>query len=172
MAKSILKEWVTPLIAGCIMAMLLKQFVVFVAFVPTSSMEPTITSGERLLVSRIYNTEKFKRGDIVVFKFQATGDVLIKRLIGLPGDKIKIINGNVFINGKKIEEPYVVQKDSGTYFGGKEITVPDNSYFFLGDNRTASMDARFWGSTFILEKDIIGKAWCVIYPFNKIRLLY
>ena len=65
-----------------------------------------------------------------------------KRLIGLPGDRIKIVDGDLFINGEKVPEPYVKDKDMGTYFDGKEVVVPDESYFFLGDNRPVSMDAR------------------------------
>jgi len=167
--KSFVKEWVIPLIAGCILAFIIKQLLFFVAFVPTGSMEPTIQPGERLLVTRVHKPEKLKRNDIVVFNFEEAGQVLVKRLIGLPGDKIKIIEGVLFINGEEIDEPYIVYADKETSFGGEEITIPEDSYLFLGDNRPGSLDGRFWSSPFIKESDIIGKARFVIFPLNKIR---
>lgn len=169
--KELVKEWLIPLAIALLIALLLKRFILFIAYVPTESMEPTVMPGERLLITRIYKPEKLKRGDIVVFNFEETDTVLIKRLIGLPGDRVKIIEGVLYINGDEVPEPYVENEDIQTHFDGEEIVVPDNAYFFLGDNRTASMDGRYWFYPFVQEKDIIGIARFTIFPFNKIRLL-
>lgn len=91
-------------------------------------------------------------------------DTLIKRLIGLPGDVIDVKdNGQVFVNGNKIEEPYVVYKEEL----GKQFKVPQNKYLFFGDNRAKSLDARKWENPYIDSKDIKGKAQFVIYPFKR-----
>jgi signal peptidase I len=127
-------------------------------------MYPTIKIGDRITVTRVYDKSKLKRGDIVVFYSYELKDRLIKRLIGLPGDEIDIKdNGQVFINGNKIEEPYVVYKEEL----GKQFKVPQDKYFFLGDNRADSRDARRWNNPYIDSKDIQGKAQFVIYPFKR-----
>ena len=169
--KKLIKDWILPIAIALVIAFIMRQFVFFIAFVPTNSMEETIMPGERLFVTRIYNFEKLKRGDIIVFYSDEAGAVFIKRLIGLPGDRIKIIDGELFINGEKISEPYVKNKDTKTYFDSEEIVVPDNSYFFLGDNRVASYDSRYWSPPFVSEEYIKGKAHMAIFPFNRIRLL-
>ena len=111
-----------------------------------------------------------KRGDIVVFNFKPKDEVFIKRLIGLPGDNITIKAGVVYVNGEKLEEDYVKNPEvtDGVY------NVPEGKYFFLGDNRAISDDARKWqneyGITYIDEEDIQGKAIIKVWPLKDITI--
>lgn len=157
-----IKEWVVPILSALVIAFLLKHFVFFNVYVPTGSMIPTINKDDKVIVTRIFSLNSLKRGDIIVFDSDELGETLVKRLIGLPGDKVDIKNGEVFINGSKIEEDYVKNKDK--YNGSFE--VPQGKYFFLGDNRPISNDARFWGNHYIDGSKIEGKAQFVFYPFN------
>lgn len=156
------KEWVVPIFTALAIVFLLKQFVFFNVYVPTGSMIPTINENDKVLVTRIHNVNNLKRGDIIVFYSDELGETLVKRLIGLPGDKIEIKNGQVFVNGEKIKDDYVKNKDD--YNGNFE--VPEGKYFFLGDNRPISNDARYWENHYIDSSKIEGKAQFVFYPFN------
>ena len=103
-----------------------------------------------------------KRGDIIVFYSQEFSETFVKRLIGLPGDKIEIKNGIVFVNGEQLEEDYVKNKDkyNGTF------KVPEGKYFFLGDNRPNSKDSRLWKNPYVDSSDIKGKLQFRFYPFK------
>ncbi|BCZ46624.1 hypothetical protein psyc5s11_26910 [Clostridium gelidum] len=113
-------------------------------------------------MSRIYNMENTKRGSIIVFYSQELDKLLVKRLIGIPGDKIEIKDGIVFVNGDRLEEDYV--KNIDDYNGIFE--VPEGKYFFLGDNRPNSNDSRFWKNPYILSNDIEGKVQFRFYPLK------
>lgn len=119
--------------------------------VPSGSMEPTIMAGSRLLVSR---TSSIGRGDVVMFYSDEEDCYVIKRLIGEPGDVVDIRSGTVYVNGSLLNEPYLGSFDdtSGVY------CVPDDSYFFLGDNRRDSLDSRFWENPYIYKGRVVGKA--------------
>lgn len=94
-------------ICALVIAFLLRQFVFFNVYVPTGSMIPTINLNDKILVTRIHNFDNLKRGNVIVFYSDELKETLVKRLIGLPGDKIDIKNGIVFVNGEKLEEDYV-----------------------------------------------------------------
>ena len=98
----LVKEWVIPIGIAVIFALLIRKFLIFKVYIPSGSMIPTIEVEDQLLVTKVYNKDKLERGDIIVFKSKEFNDTFIKRLIGLPGDEIKISNGDVFINGEKI----------------------------------------------------------------------
>ena len=119
--------------------------------VTSGSMEPTIMTGDHLIIKK---TKKIERGDVVCFKSDELGRVLVKRLIGVAGDTIEIKAGTVLINGEELREDYV--STSLNYNGHFE--VPDDCYFFLGDNRADSFDARFWANPYINKHAIIGKS--------------
>ena len=166
--KSFVVEWVIPILIAYILAITINKFLIFKIEVPTSSMYPTIKPGDIILVTHIYHPEKLKRGSIVVFYSDEYGERLVKRLIGLPGDKIEIKNdGTVYINGQKYDEPYVKEKDKlpGNF------TVPSGHYFFLGDNRPDSSDSRYWQNPYIPAKKIEGRAFFTVFPFNRIGVL-
>lgn len=130
-----------------------------------TSMDPTLENGDIMILNKIgYRITKIKRFDIVVIKYK--DELLIKRVIGLPGEKIKYVNNTLYVNGKKLDEEF--DKTYTYNFSLKEIgstTVPDDSYFVLGDNREVSKDSRSIG--FIDREDIIGKSSLTLFPFNR-----
>lgn len=133
-----------------------------------SSMEPDFHDAEYLLTDKVtYRFGEPKRGDVVVFKAPPDfKDEFIKRIIGIPGDKVKVQNGKVFVNGQEVNEPYLTPGQyttSGTFATeGTELTVPSKNYFVLGDNRDHSYDGRAFG--FIDRSKINGRAWLVYWP--------
>lgn len=167
--KAFFKEWVLPIAAVFLIATLIQRFVFFQVLVPTASMHPTIGEGDRMLVVREYRPKSLQRGDIVVFTVRQGGeDVLyIKRLIGRPGDRIVIENGEVSVNGERLKEEYVVYRDrfNGVY------TVPQNAYFFMGDNRANSSDSRYPLVGYVPEKNIIAKAGLRFWPLRQFGFL-
>lgn len=164
LVKNIITDWIVPVIAAIIIAMLINKFLIFKVLIPSKSMVPTLNVNDRLFVSRVYNPENLKRGDIVVFESDELDETLIKRLIGLPGDRIRIENGLVYVNDEQLIEDYIGENDD---FNG-EYEVPEGKYFFLGDNRLWSKDSRYWENPYIDEDSIIGKAQIKVYPFNEI----
>ena len=101
------REWIIPIIAAIGIAFLINKFLVYNVYIPSESMVPTLNIGDKLMVTRVYDTNKIKRGDIIVFFSEELNEILIKRAIGLPGDHIKIHDGIVNINGEDIKEDYV-----------------------------------------------------------------
>jgi len=156
-----------------ILGFLFRTFVLQPFLVDGNSMEPNYHNQEFLLVDRIsYKLIDPKRGQVIIFLFpQDINEDYIKRLIGLPGETITIENGQVFINGQKLNEPYL--QDATTTIGGLDATMrktlgPDE-YFVLGDNRNHSSDSREWGV--LPRKNILGRTWFVVYPFSQTGLV-
>ena len=131
------------------------------------SMEPTLQPGYLLIVNKLaYKLGEPKHGDIVVFHYMGdNNEGYIKRVIGLPGDEVKIENGTVYVNGIALNEPYIAAFPaySGTW------KVPEGSLFVLGDNRNNSSDSHQWG--FVDLDDVVGKAVFIYYPFDVIGSL-
>ncbi|TDT46055.1 signal peptidase I [Fonticella tunisiensis] len=164
MLKRLINDWIIPIAVAAVIALAINKFLFFQVSVPTESMYPTIKPGDRIIVTRVHNVQNLKRGDIVVFYSDELHETLIKRLIGLPGDEIEIKeDGTVYVNDQRLDEPYVVNRDNKT----GRYRVPENSYFFLGDNRLQSKDARYWINHYISADDIQGKARYIIFPFNR-----
>jgi signal peptidase I len=161
-------EWGVPLVVAIVIALLIKQFLIFKVYIPSPSMVPTINVGDHLFVTRIYNLDNLQRGDIIVFKSKEFNDTFIKRLIGLPGDNINIADGKVIVNGEVLEEDYVKNNDVNYI---NSFNVPEGKYFFLGDNRSNSKDSRYWNNPYISSEDIMAKARIRIYPFQNIGSL-
>lgn len=167
-SNNLLKDWVLPILAALVIAIVINKTLFFKSKIPTASMHPTIQKGDQVFVTRVYNKDKLHRGDIVLFNSKELNLLLVKRLIGLPGDTVEIKQGGVvYINGTMIDEPYVINKDNKT----GTFKVPENSFLFLGDNRADSFDSRYWKNPYIEKKDIVGRAWIIIYPFNRIKFL-
>ncbi len=124
------------------------------------SMLPTLQNGEFILVNKLaYDMGTPTRGDIIVFRSTTAPDLdLIKRIMGIPGDKISIHSGQVMINGQTLSEPYI---NAIPNYNG-DWQVPDGYLFVLGDNRTNSSDSHLWG--FLPEKNVIGKALVIYWP--------
>ncbi len=132
------------------------------------SMDPNFADGEYLLTEKVsYRFREPARGDVIVFEAPGTkGDEFIKRVIGLPKEKVSLNNSRVYINDEVLTESYISESTptaGGVFLSdGKEITVPPNHYFVLGDNRLASSDSRTWG--FITKEAITGRAWIIYWP--------
>ncbi len=132
------------------------------------SMAPHIDSGEVVLINTMaYRIGHPARGDIVAFHHDGpTPEIFIKRIVGLPGDRVAIQNGTVVVNGAALVEPYVVFPDRRSF---APLTVPAGSFYVLGDNRADSDDSRFWG--FVPQTQVIGKAVAGIWPIGHLGAL-
>jgi len=157
---SVLRELIETL-ALTLIIFLLIRFAVQNFRIEGYSMEPNFHDGQFLIVNKlVYLLHPPERGDVIVFIPPTnTSRDFIKRVIGLPGDRIEITNGRVYVNGALLDEPYPL--NPGTYSAGP-VTVPPGEYFVLGDNRNNSSDSHSWGS--VPAKDIIGKAWVSYWP--------
>jgi signal peptidase I len=135
------------------------------------SMQPNFPDGEFLLTDKItYRFGEPKRGDVVVFQAPvAEGEEYIKRIIGLPGDRVSVKEGKVYINGAQLQENYLKSTlftPIGAFLAeGEEYVVPTGSYFVMGDNRPASSDSRSWGP--VAKQKITGRAWVIYWPPEK-----
>ena len=167
--SSFFREWVIPILAAIGIAILINKFVFYNVYIPSESMVPTLNVGDKLMVTRIYNTDNIKRGDVVVFYSDELQETVIKRVIGIPGDHIEIDNGVVTINGEVIQEDYV--KNNEYNKTNLVFDVPDDKFFFLGDNRIRSNDARRWINPYIDDSDIKGKAVLKFYPFSDFGII-
>lgn len=165
-------EWVKSLAIAVVIALLLKQYVLFLPKVPTGSMVPTIGLDERILVDKLtYRFAPIQRGEIVVFpQPDNTDELYVKRVIGLGGETVDIHDGQVFINGNPLDEPYLHVVTQGR-FGPYQ--VPEGQLFLMGDNRNNSRDSRYWIKThYIRMQDVQGRARAIIWPLGHIRWLH
>lgn len=163
--KAELLDWAKTLFFFCVIPVLIFECFCFVARVPTGSMETTVPAGAEVFTTRCFNKDNIKRGDVVVFYNDELKLTLFKRCIGLPGDTVEFDGtGDVYINGELYEEPYV---SSFSDFEGT-FTVPEDCYFFCGDNRGGSWDARYWDNPYINKENVKGKARFIFFPFNSI----
>lgn len=139
------------------------------------SMDPSFSDGEYLLTDKLsYRFGQPKRGDVVVFAAPPNEkEDFIKRIVGLPGERVGIRDGKVYINGEVISEGYLAQDTltpPGSFLEeGKEVTIAAGEYFVIGDNRLHSSDSRAWGP--VPKKNLVGRAWFVYWPPQEIRLV-
>lgn len=168
--KDEILSWVKMIVSAFLIAIVLRSFVFQMALVNQISMNPTLYEGQMLVISKIdYFVGNPQRGDIVVLKDEAENKLLIKRVIGLPGEEIQLQNGKVYINSKELEPDYT---SFPTFALTQEAwTLPQGEYFVLGDNREHSRDSRSGDVGLVQRKNIIGKAVFRIWPLNKIGLL-
>ena len=163
-----LKEWAVPVLIAIVLAILINKFIFFNVGVPTGSMYPTIKPGDKIFTLRTYSKSSIERGDILVFYSEEVDKDLIKRVIGLPGETVEIqADGSVYINGEYLVEDYV--KNPSDKQG--MFTIPEDCYLFMGDNRSDSIDARYWDNPYINFDQIKGEAKFIIFPFNRIGKL-
>lgn len=163
-------EGIKTILLSAVLAFGIRTFVAEARYIPSGSMLPTLQVNDRLIVDKLgYHFKNPERGDIVVFsptqelQKQNFHDAFIKRVIGLPGEKIEVKNGKVFVNDKPITESYVT--DAPQYQYGP-VTVPEGSYLVLGDNRNNSYDSHYWG--FVPRDKIIGRAVVRFWPMDRV----
>ncbi len=162
-------EFCVPIVIAVAIALILRSCVFANAVVPTGSMLNTIQEGDRIIASRLaYVNNDPERYDIILFKFpDDESQIYVKRVIGLPGETVQIVNGVVYVtktDGKtiKLDDSFVT---TGTPYGDfGPYVVPENCYFMLGDNRNNSKDSRYWQHTFVNKSKIIGKVKFRYYP--------
>lgn len=171
-------EYVVLAVVAVAVALLIQAFLVKPYRIPSASMEDTLLIGDRVLVDRIsWRFSQPERGDIVVFHPPFDGPVLIKRVIGLPNDEVSLSGGFVYINGRRLDEPYVRRVDgrqepSEPFSNGlpwslqEPYKVPAGSYFVMGDNRTDSGDSRDFGP--IKRAQFVGRAFAKYWPPGRI----
>jgi signal peptidase I len=189
-AGSFLRELPVLLLIAFVLAFLLRTFVLQVFYIPSSSMEPTLQIDDRMVVEKLtYRFREPIRGEVVVFEGDDLGLVdpdaslatrairgvgqflgvvpasardFVKRVIGLPGDEVLIEDGQVYVNGEPLDEPYVVYDDGSDY---GPVTVPEGHLFFLGDNRPNSSDSRR-SLGFVPRDHVVGRSAVIIWPFD------
>lgn len=156
-------KWLLIPAAALLLAFFLNFFIIINARIPSGSMEPTIPSGSWVLGLRTaYHNSSPERGDVIFFYHHEESDhLLIKRVIALPGQVFEIRSGTVYIDKEPIDEPYIEIFSSDDY---GPVTIPQNSYIVLGDNRNESRDSRFWENPFVLQTDIQAKAIFTYFP--------
>lgn len=139
-----------------------------------TSMYPTLEDGDQLIADKIsYRFRDPERFDIIIFPYQyAPNTYFIKRIIGLPGETVRIDEqGNIYINGEILEEDYGYETIEYAGLAAQEIHLGDDEYFVLGDNRNVSEDSRYPDVGNIRREDIVGRAWLRIYPFSRFGFL-
>ena len=169
MAGSIL-SWVLYIVVVIIISLLCVTFIAQRTKVIGQSMYPTLNDGDQLIVDKIsYRFKDPKRFDVVVFPYRYEHNKrYIKRIIGLPGETVQIIDGEVYIDGELLRDPFGEQiglmEDAG--IAAEPVTLAADEYFCLGDNRNNSKDSRFSDVGVIHKDELIGRAWLQIYPFS------
>jgi len=161
MEKRIIKEilsWFIVVAVAFLLALFINRFIIFKVIVTSGSMENIIMKGDKVFTFRLsYLFSDPERGDIVVFPYPDNEEVdYIKRIIGLPGDKIEIRDGILYINDERYDEDYILEPMDEEDFG--PVVVPEDCYFMMGDNRNSSMDSRYWVNKFVERDKIKGKA--------------
>jgi signal peptidase I len=177
-------DWLVTIVGAILIVLAIKQWIINPYRIPSSSMEPTLHCArpalgcearfsDRVLACRIcYDLSSPKRGDIVVFntppkaaEICGSGGVFVKRLVGLPGETWDEKDGYIYIDGKKLNEPYIKPDRRGDETMGP-IKIPEGRYFMMGDNRVGSCDSRKWGT--VPRHDLIGKVVATYWPPNRI----
>lgn len=173
-AKSTILSYVIWVGAVVLLAWFLITFVAQRTDVNGTSMVPTLEDGDQLICDKIsYRFHDPERFDIIIFPYQYQKNTyFIKRVIGLPGETVRIdYEGNIYINGEILDEKYGLEKMVYPGIAEQEITLGEDEYFVLGDNRNVSEDSRYPDVGLIKRGDIIGRAWLRIYPFSKFGLI-
>lgn len=172
--KGPVKDTFDSIIVAFVIAMIIRTFFVQAFKIPSGSMLETLQIGDHILVNKLsYVISEPKVDDVVVFEFPIDPNKdFIKRIIGVPGDKIKIVDKVLFRNGEKIDSPFaifgssiVLPESVSPRDNVPEFTVPEGMYFVMGDNRDYSLDSRFWG--FVKKDTIVGRAFLIYWSWGQ-----
>lgn len=177
--KSVIREYAEAIVIAVLLALFIRTFIVQAFKIPSGSMKPTLLVGDHILVNKfIYGvkipfTDKSlielsqpKRGDVVVFKYPLdTKKDYIKRVIGLPGDKVELVNKKLLINGRPTADPHASYSIYGNLRNFGPVSVPVDHLFVMGDNRDESSDSRVWG--FVPFAYLKGKAFLIYWSWDR-----
>lgn len=175
------REWAVVIIIALTAAMVVRTWVLQQYYISGPSMQPSFQPNDRVLVNKLsYRFGTPKRGHVIVFDRLTTNggrvkhDDLIKRVVGLPGETVRIEDCALYVNDAVVPEPYLVADgdEGGVACAGGDfapVEVPSGQYFVLGDNRTQSSDSRFFGP--VPERDIVGRAFAVVWPLGSARFV-
>jgi signal peptidase I len=185
LALGVVGEWVVVVMGAVLVALLIKTFLIQAFFIPSESMKPTLEVGDRVLVNKMsYHLHPINRGDVVVFE-RLDGDGseddevkdLIKRVIALPGETVVFKDNKVYIDGKRLNEPYLPDNTPSQPAAAGQVNwdhrcttddpckIPPDSVWVMGDNRTNSRDSRYIGP--IPDAKIVGRAFSIVWPFPR-----
>lgn len=184
-SKSVFREYVEAILIAVVLALFIRAFVVQAFKIPSGSMKPTLLVGDHILVSKfsygitipfvdkqVAHFGNPERGDIVVFQYPVDPSKdFIKRVIGLPGDTVRVEDKHVYVNNRLLDEPYAVHSENRILPANASprdnlgpVVVPPNSLFVMGDNRDESYDSRFW--SFVDMSALKGKAFIIYWSWN------
>ena len=166
--------WIIEIVLVILSAYLIIEYAVEKTTMMGTSMNNALNDGDKIIINKVaYLNKEPERYDVIVFNQSKSGYRYynIKRVIGLPGETIEIINGYVYINGEKLEEDIKVEPMHIAGLAKEELLLGENEFFVLGDNRNSSEDSRFANIGIIVKSDIIGKAWLRLSPFSIIDKL-
>lgn len=164
--------WILEIAGVILAAYLIIEYAVDKTTMLGNSMETTLKNGDKIIVNKLaYIRKGPDRYDVIVFKQSGKEHSYysIKRVIGIPGDTVEIVDGFVYINGVKLEEEIKVEPMRLAGLAAEPITLEEEEYFVLGDNRNASEDSRFANIGLIVRNDIVGEAWLRLNPFSIIK---
>jgi len=169
--RNFIKDLISIVVIAFILAMLIRTFVIEARVIPSGSMIPTINISDRVMVCKfIYYFKEPERGDIIVFQppeqLNAKYDY-IKRVIGLPGEKIQMKDHQVYVNDQPLKEPYIAEQLN---YDWGPVIVPKGRLLVLGDNRNSSFDSHLW-NVWLTRDRVKGKAFCIYWPLGNITLL-
>lgn len=163
-----LREIGETVLPAIVIAVLINLFLAQATRVYGSSMEPTLSTDQRLVVEKVsYHFHSPRRGDVVVVRMPERGpELLIKRIVALPGETIEVRDGHVYVDGVALAEPYLTQRTNGSH---GPVTVPPGHVFVMGDNRGASNDSRVFGPV-SLDR-VVGRAWVSYWPLESVGVV-
>ena len=165
------ENWVKPLVVAAVLAISIRTFILGPYKIPTGSMRPNLMEGDRIFVDKLtYRFREPQRGEVIVFKYPLDRKKdFVKRLIALGGEAVEIREGQIYINGRRLENPlsiatrfYYNRDDWDFGKQGQKVQVPPGHFFVLGDNSAQSSDSRNWG--FVAHKDVVGRAVLIWWP--------
>jgi signal peptidase I len=168
--RTAIVETLDACLFAALLSLVIITFVVQAFYIPSGSMEPTLMVDDRILVAKfMYRFEPVHRGDVIVFRYPLNPQRdFVKRVIGLPGDRVQLKDGVVHLDGTVLSEKgYTIKPDFGNY---GPVTVPASQYFVLGDNRNNSEDSRFFG--YVPRGNVIGKAIFIYWPLPRIGFVH
>lgn len=165
-------EWIMILLLAATEAFILDTQIIVNAKIPSGSMKNTIMPGDRIVGSRLaYGNAIPERFDIIIFRYpDDKEEVYIKRIIGLPNETVRIVDGKIYIDDSEepLNDTFSLEPMTGSY---GPYVIPDGSYFVMGDNRNNSFDSRFWEDAFVKEEDILGKAFIRYWPIERMGIV-